>query len=100
MSLRTALLAIGAIAALAGAALLLAGTWEGGVQLLVAGLVILLGTALERWRYRVHSPADARWERTGERFEDPVTGEPMEVLYDRTSGERRYVRTDRGEPPA
>ena len=29
---------------------------------------------------------------TRERFEDPATGETLEVLYDRASGERRYVR--------
>ena len=55
------------------------------------GVAILLGTAFERWRYRKAAPAGARWERTGERFEDPATGEVMEVQYDRASGERRYV---------
>jgi len=93
MMLRTLVLALGAIAAAAGAVLLRAGTRGAGMYLICVGAAIILGTAFERWRYHTRTPAAARWERTGERFEDPATGATMEVHYDRVSGERRYVRT-------
>jgi hypothetical protein len=96
--LRTVVLALGAIAVAAGAVLVAAGPRGSGVYLICVGAAIILGTAFERWRYRNAPPAGARWERTGERFEDPATGETMEVQYDRASGERRYVRT--GESPS
>ncbi len=96
--LRAVVLALGAIAAAAGALLVRAGTRGSGIYLLCVGAAIIGGTAFERWRYRSSaSPAGARWERTGERFEDPATGEIMEVHYDRASGERRYVPAD-GRP--
>lgn len=90
--LRTVVLALGGIAVAAGALLGAAGARGAGIYLVCSGAAIILGTAFERWRYRNAPPAGARWERTGERFEDPATGETMEVHYDRASGERRYVR--------
>lgn len=90
--LRTVVLALGGIAVAAGAVLVSGGTRGSGIYLICVGLAMVLGTAFERWRYRTSPPASACWERTGERFEDPTTGETMEVHYDRTSGERRYVR--------
>jgi hypothetical protein len=89
--LRMLVLALGGVAVAAGALLVGSGTRGPGIYLLCLGTVTLLGTACERWRYRKTSPAGARWERTAERFEDPATGETMEVHYDRVSGERRYV---------
>ena len=91
--LRTIVLALGLIAVTAGTLLVVAGTRGLGIYLLCVGAAIILGTVFERWRYHNASPAGARWERTGERFEDPATGDTMEVQYDRASGERRYVRT-------
>lgn len=95
--LRTIVLALGVIGIAAGVMLLAAGARGSGVYLTCVGGVIVLGTAFERWRYRNSPPAEARWEDTGERFQDPTTGETMEVQYDRASGSRRYVRT--GESP-
>jgi hypothetical protein len=92
--LRMLVLALGGIAVTAGAVLVGSGTRGPGIYLICVGAAIVLGTAFERWRYRHALPAEARWERTAERFEDPVTGETMEVHYDRASGERRYVRMD------
>jgi hypothetical protein len=89
--LRMMVLALGALAATAGALIAAAGARAAGLYLLCTGVAILLGTLFERWRYRGASPSGARWERTGERFEDPATGETLEVEYDRASGERRYV---------
>jgi hypothetical protein len=91
--LRMLVLALGGIAVAAGAVLVGAGTRGPGIYLVCVGAAIVLGTAFERWRYRNAQPAAARWERTAERFEDPATGETMEVHYDPASGERRYVRS-------
>lgn len=92
--LRTFVLTLGGIAVAAGALLVALHSRAAGLYLLCLGAVIILSTVFER-RYRTKSRG-ASWERTGERFEDPVTGETMEVHYDRASGERRYVRTDEG----
>lgn len=89
--LRAVVLALGGIAVAAGVLIGTAGARGAGIYLVCSGAAIILGTAFERWRYRNAPPAGARWERTGERFEDPATGETMEVHYDRASGERRYV---------
>jgi hypothetical protein len=91
--LRTMVLALGGLAAAAGALLVRGGNRGAGIYLLCVGAAIVLGTLFERWRYRRAPPAGASWERTGERFQDPTTGETLEVQYDRASGERRYVRT-------
>ena len=92
--LRALVLAVGCIAVAGGALIAASGARAPGIYLMCIGAAIILGTACERWRYRNIAPAGARWERTGERFQDPATGEAMEVHYDRASGERRYVRMD------
>ncbi|HUN70742.1 MAG TPA: hypothetical protein VMU52_00430 [Steroidobacteraceae bacterium] len=99
--LRILVLILGCIAAGAGAWCIGIGARGPGIYLVCVGTAIILGTAFERWRYRNAPPAGALWESTGERFEDPATGETLEVHYDRASGERRYVRTGesaRGKP--
>ncbi len=96
--LRTLVFALGGIAVAAGALLVGSGTRGPGIYLLCVGSAVVLGTAFERWRYRNVPPAGARWERTEERFQNPVTGEILEVQYDRASGERRYVRTSESAP--
>ena len=92
MTLRAVVLVLGGIAVAAGAVLVSGGTRGSGIYLICVGFAMVLGTAFERWRYRSSPPAGARWEPTGERFEDPTTGETMEVHYDRRSGERHYIR--------
>ena len=96
--LRKFVLALGGIGAATGAALAVIGDRGAGFYLLCVGTAVILGTLFERWRYRSASPPAARWERTGERFEDPTTGETMEVEYDRASGERRYVHPSASAP--
>jgi hypothetical protein len=91
--LRSLVLTLGIIAVATGAWLLRAGPLAPRIYLICVGAAIIVGTAFERWRYHNAPPAHAHWERTGERFQDPATGETMEVHYDRASGERRYVRT-------
>jgi hypothetical protein len=97
--LRTAVLAFATLLAAIGVYLLLKGITVPGVQALGVGIVIILGTLFERWRYGGSPGAgdsdgdgrlDARWQATGERFADPTTGEEVEVFYDPSSGERRY----------
>lgn len=96
--LRTALLALSGALALVGIILLLSGHLPAGANALGIGGLIWLGTVFERWRYRPKQPRPgARWEPTGERFEDHQTGKTMRVLYDPASGERRYVSDS--EPP-
>jgi hypothetical protein len=90
--LRTAVLAFATLLAGIGFYLLLEGITRPGVQALGVGVVIILGTLFERWRYSHNDRRlDARWQSTGERFADPVTGKNVEVFYDPASGERRYV---------
>jgi hypothetical protein len=86
----TALAAIGAL-------LCLTGMPAPGVQLLGLGGVVLVGLAIERWRYRTTPRPGADWQPTGERFIDPESGRPVDVLYDPKTGERRYrADGDRG----
>jgi hypothetical protein len=100
--LRRLLLVVGIALLLTGLGLLLAAVRGPGVYVLLIGTALLLGTLLERWRYHPPAPPPgARWERTGERFEDPHSGKIMEVLYDPGSGQRRYEPAEevRDGPP-
>jgi hypothetical protein len=89
--LRKAVLAFATLLAAGGVYLLLKGITVPGMQALGVGIVIILGTLFERWRYGgSQGRLDARWQATGERFADPTTAEEVEVFYDPDSGERRY----------
>ncbi|HEX3836749.1 MAG TPA: hypothetical protein VHW25_07280 [Steroidobacteraceae bacterium] len=93
MMLRRIVLAIALLLAAAGLVLLLLRVWSPGVQLLLVGALVFVGTAFENWRYRKGSgPHSAHWQATEEKFADPISGEVMDVQYDPVSGERRYVR--------
>ncbi len=90
--LRKAVLAFATLLAGIGVYLLLKGIIGPGVQALGIGIVIMLGTLFERWRYSNNDQSlDDRWQSTGERFSDPISGKNVEVFYDPVSGERRYV---------
>lgn len=96
--LRTLVLVVAGALALLGMTLAVRGQLGAGAYALGLGALIVLGTLFERWRYRPHQARPgAGWEPTGERFQDPQTGETMQVFYDARSGERRYVRD--GESP-
>jgi hypothetical protein len=76
----------------AGVSLLVCGVFAPGSYALGLGGLLVVGTAFERWRYRANDTRPANgWEPTGERFEDPETGKPVQVYYNPQSGERRYV---------
>jgi hypothetical protein len=63
------------------------------IWLLGLGLVLTLGVAYERVRYKslaAHRPGPD-WERTEERFVDPATGKQVTVYFRAADGERMYV---------
>jgi hypothetical protein len=65
-------------------------------QLLFGGLLLVVGLAIERWRYKplLRSGPDPRWKDTGERFVDPGSGQLTAVYFDPLRGERHYVVID------
>ena len=91
--LRGAVLAVGILLLLAGAAT--AGFHVPGATLwlLIAGGVITAGTLLERVIYKplLRERPGAGWVKTAERFIDPDSGKAVDVFYNPTSGERQYV---------
>jgi hypothetical protein len=90
--LRAVVIAVAAILICVGVGLIASGVHVPGWQALVIGLVVLTGTLFERWRYRhIEKFAQGQWQRTGERFLDPSSGDPVEVLFNPRTGERRYV---------
>lgn len=61
-------------------------------ELGIVGLLILIGTLLERrYRGRRSAPEAAGWQSTGERFVDPTSGKLVEVRYNQQTGERAYI---------
>jgi hypothetical protein len=98
--LRTVVIAGAAILVCTGIALLACGVQVPGWQALVIGVIVLIGTLFERWRYRqIEQPPKEQWQHTGERFLDPSTGQPVEVMFDPRTGERRYVAAPTPEQP-
>lgn len=90
--LRTVVIAAGAVLTCVAIGLIASGVHTPGWQAMAAGVIVLIGTLFERWRYRrIEEPSNGRWQRTDEKFIDPSTGEPVEVMFDPRSGERRYV---------
>jgi hypothetical protein len=90
--LRTFVIAAATILACVGIALIACGVRAPGWQALAIGVIVLIGTLFERWRYRrIEQPPNGRWQRTDEQFFDPSTGDPVEVMYDPRTGERSYV---------
>jgi hypothetical protein len=65
-------------------------------QLLIVGLLLVVGLAIERWRYKPvrREVPDPRWKDTGERFVDPETGLLTGVYFDQVRGERHYIAVD------
>ena len=90
--LRTVVIAAAAILTSIGIALIACGVHAPGWQAFIIGVIMLIGTLFERWRYRhIEEPLNGPWQRTGEQFIDPSTGDPVEVMFDPGTGERRYV---------
>ncbi len=90
--LRTVVISGAAILTCVGIGLIACGVHTPGWQALVTGVMILIGTLFERWRYRrIEKPPQGDWQRTGEQFIDPSTGDTVEVMFNPRTGERRYV---------
>ena len=90
--LRNVVIAVSAILTCVGIGLIACGVYAPGWQALVIGVIVLIGTLFERWRYRrIEAPSNGHWQRTDEQFIDPSTGEVVEVMFDPSTGERRYV---------
>jgi hypothetical protein len=89
--LRAMVQLVAAVLMLAGLWLLTVGSRPAGIQALMVGAIILVAVRYERWRDRARPDAqDTAWRATGERFEDPGTGQMIEVEYNSQTGERRY----------
>ena len=56
------------------------------------GLLVVIGTALERRVYRgiEPPPPGPDWQRTTERFRDPTSRRVVTVWFNARTGERRY----------
>jgi hypothetical protein len=89
--LRTVVIAGAAILTGVGVVLVACGV-HAGWQALTAGVIVLIGTLFERWRYRrIEKRPGGPWQQTGEQFLDPTSGDHVEVMFDPRTGERRYV---------
>ena len=89
--LRTIVITVAAIFACVGIGLIACGVHAPGWQVLAFGVIVLIGTLFER-RYRgTQEPRNGNWQRTDEQFIDPTSGESVEVMFDPSTGERRYV---------
>jgi hypothetical protein len=99
VTLRRAVLGLGALAVLLGLLLIAFGHLAaGGIQLVLLGAVAVLGVLLEARRYRGSGRSSAG-QATSERFVDPTTGRLTEVRYDPSTGERQYVDVGPASPP-
>lgn len=89
------LYAIGSVMLLAGGATMVLGGALVVIlpQLIIGGLILVGGLAIERWRYKpvLDQQPDPRWTDTGERFVDPATGKLTAVYFDPANGERHYL---------
>lgn len=93
----------GLLLLVAAVTLLLGGTIVWFVpQLVIGGVVLIVGLAIERWRYkpiRQTRPAPG-WTDTGERFVDPETGQLTAVYFDAAKAERHYLAVPGSTPRA
>jgi hypothetical protein len=90
--LRAVVIAVSVIFTCVGLGLIAYGVHAPGWQVLALGVIVLIGTLFERWRYRgIGKPENGRWQKTDEKFIDPTSGDPVDVMFDPSTGERRYV---------
>ena len=92
-ALRAALYVVGALLAVGAVLLALAACIAGAFWFAVGALMLLVGLAIERWRYKpLHGRAPGpEWQATGERFVDPESGKLVTVYFHPGTGERRYI---------
>ena len=94
--LRWALIAYGVLCLTGAVILLLAHvTIALVIYLAINGLLIAGGILFERSGYRSQvNRTRGTWQHTGERFNDPTTGQVVEVYYNPQTGERDYRESD------
>jgi hypothetical protein len=64
------------------------------IYLAINGFLIAGGILFERSGYRSQvNRTQGKWQPTGERFNDPTTGQVVEVYYNPQTGERDYRET-------
>jgi hypothetical protein len=97
MTLRTALLWLGALLTIGGL-ILSVETCGAGIGLVITGIVLLLAPLIERYRYKriVDTVPGPDWQPTGERFIEPGKDVAVAVYYHQPSGKRVYVRLGDG----
>lgn len=91
--LRKAVLIVGVVAAVGGAAAMFARVPPAWI-FVFWGALIVLSLVYERVQYKPIETAapGAGWTATGERFLDDQTGETVTVWLEPATGERKYVR--------
>ena len=66
------------------------------IYLAINGVLIAGGILFERSGYRSQvNRTQGKWQPTGERFNDPTTGQIVEVYYDPQTGARDYRESGR-----
>ena len=91
--LRGAGLLIGGVLLAAALIVAMVGAAPAAPALVFWGVIVLVGVAFKRWRYKPAVPvAGPGFEPTAERFIDPCSGRPVQVFADPKTGERRYVQ--------
>ncbi|HEX3860403.1 MAG TPA: hypothetical protein VHY35_01770 [Stellaceae bacterium] len=91
--MRIALIVTFGVLAAAAFLLVFAGCIGPAAGIGVWALLLLIGLAVERWRYKplAEQTPGPDWAVTGERFIDPESGRMVTVYFHAGSGERRYV---------
>jgi len=87
------------VVAIVGGCLLLAGVAAPGIQALLLGGITFLALRFERWRDHSPTQPGPDWRSTGERFQDPGSGQTVQVEYNARTGERRYSPVDERPSP-
>ena len=90
--LRRVIIAYGVLCIIGAAILLVAHvTIALVIYLAINGLIIVGGILFERSSYRSNADrTQGKWQPTGERFNDPTSGQIVEVYYNPQTGERDY----------
>lgn len=90
--LRRVLIAYGVLCLIGAAILLVAHvTIALVIYLAINGLIIVGAILFERSSYRSKAGrTQGNWQPTGERFNDPTSGQIVEVYYNPQTGERDY----------
>ncbi|SPE27563.1 conserved exported hypothetical protein [Burkholderiales bacterium] len=81
------------------------GSWLGGARgawpMVLWGALLTAAVLFERWRYSGASATSKdAWQPTSERFVDPESGQPMQVWYNPSTGQRRYQALPQEDRPA